>query len=234
MQVYIYNGRVTSYFITTEGKCYNSKTKNWLKGQISKNGYLSYHLSIDGDKVRKYAHRMVLETFLPNKNVDLEINHKDGNKLNNSLSNLEWVTSSQNKQHAIENNLYKVFSVYCFDENKQLISEFKNFSLACSFLKLNPSSLRLACEAEIKTLYKGYYWSYTNDNTFLTKTNINNGKAKPVAQFLLDGTLIAKYKSCADAARKTGYVRTRISECCNKKQKTYKGFIWNFINKDIV
>ena len=66
MRLYIYNGQVTTYYITTNGELFNSKTGKWLKGQInSKNGYKSYNISIDGESKRLYAHRMVAETYIP-------------------------------------------------------------------------------------------------------------------------------------------------------------------------
>ena len=43
MKLYFYNDQPTTYFITEDGKCKNQKTNKWLKGQISKNGYLTYH-----------------------------------------------------------------------------------------------------------------------------------------------------------------------------------------------
>ena len=52
------------------------------------------------------VHRLVMETFSPIKGSEnLQVNHKDGNKENNSINNLEWVTNMENMQHAIRNNL---------------------------------------------------------------------------------------------------------------------------------
>jgi hypothetical protein len=56
-----------------------------------------------------YVHRLVAETFLPNKDFLPEVNPKDGNRQNNSVSNLEWVTSLENKLHAIQTGL-RVYS----------------------------------------------------------------------------------------------------------------------------
>ena len=47
MQLYIYNGQITTYYITTTGELFNSKTQKWLKGQINyKNGYKSYNITL--------------------------------------------------------------------------------------------------------------------------------------------------------------------------------------------
>lgn len=68
-------------------------------------GYYQVGLSNNGSKKRDYIHRLVAEAFIPNPKNLPEVNHLDGNKLNNRLSNLEWTTSSENKKHAYMMNL---------------------------------------------------------------------------------------------------------------------------------
>ena len=229
MKVYFYNGQITNYSITTEGKLYNEKTKNWLKGQISKNGYLTYNISIEGIKKRLYAHRMVAETYIPLIEGKTEVNHIDGNKLNNSIKNLEWVTSSENKTHAIKTGLRNetLTKVYCFDKFKNLVCCYESVAAACQINHFNASWLFEQLNRSIKTLSHGYYWSRTSDNDFETKKV--EGIGKPVGQFLINGELIQKYESRKEAARLTGYDRKRIGECCNGKIKTYKGYVFKYL-----
>lgn len=95
----------TNYEIDEYGNIYNLITKKYLKGSIGENGYKYYRLSSEGKKKMFYAHRLVAETFIPN-TLNLPIvNHKDGNKLNNHINNLEWVTYSENTQHWRDNNI---------------------------------------------------------------------------------------------------------------------------------
>jgi hypothetical protein len=228
MRVYFYNEQITTYYITTEGKLYNSKTKNWLKGQISKNGYLTYNISIDGEKHRLYAHRMVAETFLPRIENKTQVNHKDGNKLNNSLDNLEWVTCKENINHAYENNLNNSGKpVYCFNENKELVCTYRSISMAAEVNHFNEAWLANQISREVKTLSHGFYWSFSEDNSFPTKEL--TGVCKPVGQYTVNGMLIEKYPSRNAAARKTGYDKKRIGECCNGKIKTYHGYVFKYI-----
>lgn len=96
-----------NYYVTDDGRIWSERTKKFLSFQYDKNGYVKVQMrSIDNKSHRYSVHRLVLENFKPVKNMkNLQVNHKDGNKLNNSLSNLEWVTSKENIHHAINNNL---------------------------------------------------------------------------------------------------------------------------------
>lgn len=105
MKCVIIDGMETSYYITKDGKLYNKKTDTWYKGKISESGYLDYILTVDKKQYAKRAHRLVADAFLNNPNNLPIVNHLDGNKLNNTVENLEWCTYSENTQHAIDNNL---------------------------------------------------------------------------------------------------------------------------------
>lgn len=81
-----------NYLIDTEGNVYNITTNKILKGSIGEHGYKYYRLSKKGKKKMFYAHRLVAETFLSNPHNFNIVNHIDGNKLNNNITNLEWTT----------------------------------------------------------------------------------------------------------------------------------------------
>lgn len=76
-----------------------------IKTRISKNGYVMVTLSNKSKTKHLYVHRLVAEAFIPNPDNKREVNHKDTNKLNNNVNNLEWTTSSENKIHAHKNGL---------------------------------------------------------------------------------------------------------------------------------
>lgn len=84
--------------------------KRFRKGQvlspdIAPNGYYRITLAKNGVKMQKYLHRLLAEYFIPNPQNLPQVNHKDGNKLNCSLDNLEWVSVKDNVIHAYRNGL---------------------------------------------------------------------------------------------------------------------------------
>lgn len=97
----------SQYCITKDGEVYSLKINRWLKKQISNNDYYVVSMGADnGTRYRKKVHRLLLQMFEPIDNDhEMFCNHKDGDKLNNNLSNLEWCTPLENSQHAHANNL---------------------------------------------------------------------------------------------------------------------------------
>ena len=87
------------YSVSDEGQVRNDLTGRILKTQPDRFGYLRLGLSNENGRSKKYLHRLVAETFVPNSGGKPEVNHKDGNKLNCSASNLEWVTAHENRLH---------------------------------------------------------------------------------------------------------------------------------------
>lgn len=85
----------------------NKRTlKNCLRPSLNKNGYLKITLSRFGESHYNTVGRLVAMAFIPNPLGLPEVNHKDGNKANNCVLNLEWTTGAQNKTHAWETGLY--------------------------------------------------------------------------------------------------------------------------------
>lgn len=78
-----------------------------LKPQIHKNGYVCVGFTVNGKVYGRLVHRLVAQAFVPNPSNKPEVNHKDGNKENNSMENLEWCTARENQMHSISLGLRK-------------------------------------------------------------------------------------------------------------------------------
>ncbi len=99
------------YTITSEG---NVKTCNWrntgregvLRPAKDQKGYLRVGIMINGKLSTRKVHRLVATAFVPNPENKPQVNHKDGDKLNNHYTNLEWTTNKENANHAIKKGLF--------------------------------------------------------------------------------------------------------------------------------
>lgn len=234
MKQITYNNISTHYYITPDGKCFNSKTGKYLKGQVTQTGaYLSYMITLpDGKKKRFFAHRLVALNYIPNPDNKPAVNHIDGNKMNNTIDNLEWCTHEENQQHALKLELRKFNHVFCFNKEKILVAEYKNISEAAYATGLSKSTIARELKKNPKSLSGGFYWSLTKNN-FDTIVYSKTNKAKQVYQYDLKGKFITSYPSTGIAAKAIHGVHSHIGECCRGSLKQYKGFIWRYA-EDIV
>lgn len=103
--------RNTQYYVTDKQEVYNVTTKRYVKPYLASNGknpnkkYLAVGLYIDGKRKNILYHRLLAEVFISNPSNLPQVNHIDGNILNNSISNLEWSSCSDNNLHAIRTGL---------------------------------------------------------------------------------------------------------------------------------
>lgn len=88
--------------------------------RVAKMGYYMVQLWKGNKGYSKYIHRLVAETFIPNPDNKEQVNHKNLNKLDNNMENLEWMTGLENTRHAIKNGVSQKLwkSVRCVDTNK--------------------------------------------------------------------------------------------------------------------
>ena len=107
------------YFVNKDGLVFSSKTNKFLKFSYDQQGYQRVGLYIGNYKTKTIkVHRLIAETFIENPLNKKDVNHIDGKKSNNSVSNLEWCTRSENIKHAFNNGL-KIIS----DKQKERFSK---------------------------------------------------------------------------------------------------------------
>ena len=94
----IYN----NYSVSEDGTVINTNTGRILKAEITKYGYRRITLCFRGNKERWLLHRLVAALYIPNPDNKPCVNHIDGDKGNNHVDNLEWVTHAENEQHSVD------------------------------------------------------------------------------------------------------------------------------------
>lgn len=121
----ILNNLETPFWIDSTGRLRNENNNHWLKGGMNK-GYHFYSVFFKGKQYILYTHRLVAEYFLPNpdpENFNI-VHHKDSNKLNNNLSNLEWMSVKEhNNIHAQRYSVQKIY----IDNEEINVDELKQF-----------------------------------------------------------------------------------------------------------
>lgn len=223
------NNKETNYEICRDGSVIDIKTNKKIKGNQKKTGYIEYCLYLNGKKYYYLAHRLVASYFIPNPLLLNQVNHIDGNKLNNCVDNLEWADASDNNKHAWDNNLNHAHikrAVKQYDLNHNFIKMYESITDAVK--ATGATKIREVANGNRKTA-GGYIWEWVED--FIPE---DRGKAKKVAQLDDEGNIIAIFDSVSEASRKTGANRQGISATCLGKQKKCFNYYWKFFNDDIV
>lgn len=150
------------------------------KPRLAKNGYLYLSLWSNSTPCWRKIHRLVAETFIENKEKLPAVNHKDGNKQNNNIDNLEWCSYSGNTKHAIQTGLINPSTLFncgelnpmygkhgkdnpCskpvlqYDMNGNFIKRWNNVKEATEQTKI--SHISAVCRKERKTA-GGFLWEY--------------------------------------------------------------------------
>lgn len=173
---------VDKYIITR--KAYNQRRNGILrKLQVSKNNYIFISLKKEGKQYNKYIHRLVAQAFIHNPENKCEINHIDCDKSNNHVSNLEWVTSSENKKHAFINNLMRGTCLYMNKINtlskEKCSKKICQYSLEGEFIRgynsIKEASKKMGCTdvaigncANGKSKKSmGFLWKFANEEKHL-------------------------------------------------------------------
>lgn len=143
-----------------------------LKGWIDASGYLMVGLYKNNSRKVVKVHRIVAKYFIPNPENKREVNHIDRDKLNNCVTNLEWVTPKENMKH-LENNFGFDFGrkkIVMMDTEGEILAYFDSITEAGRYLKLpvnkktgkiNSTLITRVVKAGKGTAY-GYKWSYLN------------------------------------------------------------------------
>lgn len=161
-----------NYFISTDGEVYSKAVFSGnpngvlrkLKLGTNNRGYLMCVLCKNSKMFPKKIHRLVAETFIPNPDNKPEVNHKNGNKFDNNVSNLEWTTRSDNLKHC-----YRILGKKQIGKNhwrSKPVVQLKNGIVIAQFESINQavkqtgiSNIYVCCQKKQKTA-GGFEWKY--------------------------------------------------------------------------
>ena len=150
-----------NYEVSNLGNVRNVKTKHILKPNYSNKGYACLYLMKNHKSKKIRVHRLVAKMFIPNPGNLPQANHKDENKSNNYVENLEWCDKSYNVNYS--KHKYEK-PVYCLD----LDIVFRSATEASKITKVNRSSIVKACNNKLNSA-GGKLWCYEKDkNKFFT------------------------------------------------------------------
>jgi len=217
------------YYVSNLGRFKNSYGTIMENYKINENGYIRIYIY----KQTFALHRLVALTFLENPENKETVNHKDGNKLNNKLDNLEFATNKEQQIHKFEiglgNNFTRKIKQYDLEFNE--IKTFNSIVEASKELNIGKAGINATC------LYKqkhsgGFVFRYLEDTTFdkSEKVSVNKNIGRNVCQYDLNMNLIKIYNSIADASKNTNIHKNNIWGVINNLRKTSGGFIWKYLD----
>lgn len=167
--LYAINTKGEVFRIGFSEKDYANKSKYKLpfklKPSIDKDGYCKITLTKNGNPKQYFVHRLMAKAFIDNPENKTQVNHKNGNKSDNSIENLEWCTQSENRIHCLKhlkpqlknNKLSK--EVIQKDIDGNIIKIFPSAKQAMRDTGFSQGHISEVCRGEKKT-YKGFIWEY--------------------------------------------------------------------------
>lgn len=201
-----------NYYISNYGRVFNKKTGKFLKGSLDKDGYLRVNLAFDeGNKRSLRVHRLVAIHFIPYriKGQD-DVNHKDGNPLNNNVNNLEWCTKEENNKHAIESGLRWYFRG---EQCPQAILTEKQVHIICESLEKGLKYKEICDLLDIEytesmgkilsNIKRGKAWKHIVSQYNLSKTNMKKVYSDDIIEKICG--LIEKGYGNVSIAKEIGY-----------------------------
>ena len=225
------------YYVTSQGDVVNAYGNTLLPVINKKTGYKTVSLWKNNKGSSKTIHRLVALTYLTNPNNLPEVNHIDGNKLNNHVDNLEWVTRSENMIHAYATGLAKQTKTKLLDDStyESLLERFLlGESMTALATEHSAGLTRVTINMRKLAKDRGVHEKFEaqlKEQKRIRNTQANATKKQEVAQYTLDGELVAVHTSLTSASKALGKSTTGpISNAVRGITKTAYGFKWELVD----
>lgn len=171
--------RNSYYDMTDDGQVWSNKSHRFLKQRTDRDGYKRVSLHLDKQQVSFGVHRLIAEAFIPNPDNLPEVNHKNGQRDDNRVENLEWSTHAENSGDKRVNRTYKKKphgKVEKWDTEGTLVGVFKNYAEAARSIedicdgayKTRQNKIRQACynvANGLSNYYSGYFWKFQEEES---------------------------------------------------------------------
>ena len=229
---FIYEGQETDYSVSTEGEV-RKDTTNYILSQSSQQDYKFVGLIINGKQKRMRVHRMVALAFIDNPDNKPYVNHINGNRSDNNVENLEWVTPSENTQHAVDTGLFKsgrARAVIQYNLNGEQMATFESASEAARQTEGSQSKITMCCRRQ-RDSANDYQWRYYDDIQDVQKIEKKFITGKKVAQCDEEGNILKIYPSFKEAARAVNGTSSAISRVCSGTNIRHKGYKWKLVEE---
>ena len=223
------------YSITESGDVINAQGKTLAYVVNKQTGYKTVSLWKNNKGSSKTIHRLVATAFIPNPTNLPEVNHIDGNKLNNHVSNLEWITPSGNRQHAYDTGLRVATKLLDDPTYRSLLNRFLSGESMTDLAEEHSAGLT-RITINLRTLAERLdksklFDAQLKEQKRIRNTNSNANKKQQVAQYDLDGVLIKVHESITSATKLLGKSSTGpISNAVRGVSKSAYGFRWELVN----
>jgi hypothetical protein len=140
-----------------------TKKKKILTPVVTRKGYLNINLYLNGKIKNIPIHRLVAKAFIENPENKPQVNHIDGNKKNNNVSNLEWCTNQENMLHAFKTGLNKhMRAVIQYDKEGNLLRSWRSMSDASKHYGISRAHIQHCCKGK-RPSAGGFKWKYKEE-----------------------------------------------------------------------
>jgi hypothetical protein len=212
-----------NYLVTNQGTIYSLRKRGYISQFTTADGYMTVCLKTPTTKVTLMVHRIVADAYLVKDTSRRIVNHKDSNRQNNRVSNLEYVTQKENLLHSCESGNKAKFkkAVQMIDPvERTVLAIFTSITEASKTTRIDRMSISQCCNKKSR-LGGGYLWQFEDETAIRGITPKSSSACSVEPVITKTGEIVA---SMTPAAESTNRDCRRISDICSGKLPEYKGF----------